>query len=295
MPGVGPRHVAAALALLVLLGASGCASLTQPAPSPAAEAAAAGARDRARAEALYAEAQRALNPPAGTPRDPDRAAQLIEQAALLGHADAQMLLAGSYLFRPDGSRNPAAALPWLTRAAQQGHVEAQVQLARLTAAGDGTAKDAAWAAVWFQRAAERGSAESQFALALMQVAGSGTATDQAEALARLNLAEQGGVAEARRYRDALEARVLPDEAAAARDRLRRETARGAVPPIDRPLVRFAQHALKTLGRDPGPIDGRDGPATRAALSGFAHAENLPAGAPYGAAVITRLREKLPRA
>jgi|GEM_PF-5953963 len=292
-----PASRAALLPLLVLLAAPlpGCALLqpgvavpsapTEPAPSAA---------DRARAAGLLREGQRAQNPPRGVRPDPERAAALIEQAATLGDPDAQLLLAGAHLFRNDGGRDPAAAIPWLIRAAQQGQPEAQFRLARLIEAGEGTPREPAWAAVWFQRAAERGVAEAQFSMAMLQVAGIGTAPDMPEALARMRIAEGGGVAAARRYRVALEGRVPSGQASAALARLRAETARGPVSAVDRPLVRFAQSGLLQLGLAPGlPVDGRDTPATRAALADFARREGIAAG-PYDPVVIDRLRARLPR-
>ncbi|WP_198379001.1 tetratricopeptide repeat protein, partial [Neoroseomonas rubea] len=173
------------------------------------------ARDRARAAMLHRDGLRALRPPRGQTADPDRAARLIEEAARLGDPDAQLLLAGSHLFRPDGGRDVAAAIPWLHRAAHQGQAEAQYRLARLLESGDGTPRDAGWAALWFHRAAERGHPEAAFAFAMLQVAGEGTARDEAEALARMGTAERRGVAAAGRYRRALAARVPAAEARGA--------------------------------------------------------------------------------
>jgi hypothetical protein len=287
------RH--ALLAAALLLAAPGCGLIEPSAPPPTAAEPAPTVAERARAEALYREGIRALSPPRGGTPDPDRAARLIAEAAALGNADAQMLLAAGHLYRPDGSRDPAAALPWLERAARQGHVEAQFRLARLLEAGEGTPREPAWAAVWFQRAAERGSAQAQFALGLMQIVGAGTARDEAEALARLRLAERGGVAAATRYREALERRVAPAAAEAAWARVQRERARGPVPAVDRPLVRFVQSTLVANGFDPGPVDGHDGPRTRTALAAFAQREGIAGALPYAPAMIERLRARARRA
>ncbi|WP_237217830.1 hypothetical protein, partial [Falsiroseomonas oryziterrae] len=120
------------------------------------------------------------------------------------------------------------------------------------------------------------------------------AQDLPEALGRMRLAEQGGVAAARRYRQALEARVPGSQAATALSRLRGETARGPVAAVDRPLVRFAQSGLLAIGLAPGlAVDGRDTPATRGALADFARREGIQAG-PYDPVVIDRLRARLPR-
>ena len=40
-------------------------------------------------------------------------------------------------------------------------------------------------------------------------------------------------------------------------------------------IKQAQQQLKTAGFDPGPVDGHMGPSTRAALSSFQAAHNLP--------------------
>lgn len=245
--------------------------------------------ERRQGAALHDAGVRGLLPGSLTAGDPRRAAALIDAAAHLGDADAQMLLAASHLFRPDGSRDAASALPWLHRAAQQGHAEAQLRLAQLLADGEGVRRDRAWAAVWFQRAAERGQPEAQFALALLQVLGEGTARDEAEALARLVLAEAGGVALARRYREAL-ARRVPDRAArSALSRVRAERAEGPVVTPDRALIRFVQSALAKAGLWSGTVDGRDSPALRQAMGGFAVTAGIRNASAYGAETIDRLR------
>lgn len=275
-----------AAALLLLVGCMPAEPALTAVPSTPPQPASAEARREAarlQREGLRVAARRA---PA---RDPDLASALIEGAARLGDPDAQLLLAAGHLFGGDGPPNPAAAIPWLHRAAQQGQPEAQFRLARLLEAGEGTPRDPGWAAVWFQRAAERGHPEAQFALALLQILGEGTARDEAEALARLALAEQRGVTAARRYREALQPRVTVPAARAAANRLRTETARGPVPDVDRALVRFVQSALAAQGMWPARVDGRDGPELRAALAGYARGQGLGTTAPFGAAVIDRLR------
>lgn len=273
------RHVLIALLLLGLL--PGCAILSPPSPVPSIAAPEGG--DRARAAALYRQGLSVGR------SDPDRGAALIEQAAELGNAEAQFHVAMSHLLQRDG----ASAAPWLARAAQQGHVEAMFRLARLLEAGEGVPQERAFAAVWFQRAGERGHLPALQAMALLQILGRATARDEAEALARLTIAAERGHRPAIRYRDALRPRVPAAQAAAALARLRGETARGPVPAVDRPLVRFVQSALVGLGAAQLAVDGQDGPATRAALAAFARSEGLGGAPPYAPAVLDRLRRRFP--
>lgn len=281
------RAAAVVLLGVVLLG--GCAVLRGEVAVPTARPAPAEPQDRARAASLFRDAQRSLNPPRGGTRDPDRAADLFEQAARLGHPEAQLVVALAHLSRTDGRRDPAAAIPWLNLAAHEGQAEAQFLLGRLIEAGDGTPRDTAWAALWFHRAAERGHPEAGFAMAMLQVAGEGTARDWPEALARFRLAERRGVAAARRYREALAPRVPPAEARQAAARLAGESARGAVPAVDRPLRRFVQSALARRGRWDAAVDGRDSPRLRVALDAFAREQGIVAASPFDPAVMDRLR------
>jgi hypothetical protein len=275
------RRILLALALSVAL--PGCAALAPPPAVPSIGAPGPSPADRARAAALYRDGL------AQARGNPDRAAELIEQAASLGNPDAQFFLAASHLRQDNG----AAAAPWLARAAQQGHVEAMFRLARVLEVGDGVRQERAFAAVWFQRAAERGHLPSMQAMALLQTLGRATHRDEAEALARLTIAAERGHRPAVPYRDALRRRVAPAAGSAALSRVRGETARGAVAAVDRPLARFAQSALRRLGDATVTVDGRDGPATRAALLAFARREGLASTDPFGAEVLDRLRRRFP--
>lgn len=284
----------ATLALLVAL--AGCGTMTAPAPQPppTAAPAAPSARERSEGAALYQDALRRMNPPAGQPADSATAAALVERAAGLGDPDAQFMLATGLLAEGDGAADAAAAVPWLNRAAHQGLAPAQYRLGRLLEEGTGTPREPAWAALWFQRAAERGQAEAHFALALLQIAGEGTARDPAEALARLTIAERRGVPGVARYRTALQPRVPAAEARRAQARVQAEAARGAVAPVDRPLVRFVQSGLARLGLWNQAVDGQDGPAVRAAMADFARGEGLAGASAYDPAIIDRLRTRLRR-
>jgi TPR repeat protein len=265
----------------LVLALGGCVAAPSPVPSLArVEATAA---ERARGAQLYRQGQALAR------TDADRAAGLIEQAATLGHAEAQFHLGMALLLARDG----AGAAPWFALAGAQGHVEAMFQLARVLDAGQGVRQERAFAAVWFQRAGERGHLPALQAMALLQILGQATARDEAEALARLALAAERGHRPAIRYRDALRPRVPPAAAAAALARLRGETARGPVAALDRPLLRFVQSALVASGAATLRVDGQDGPATRAAALAFARREGIATTSPYAAPVIDALRRRFP--
>ena len=60
-------------------------------------------------------------------------------------------------------------------------------------------------------------------------------------------------------------------------------------------TRAAQEALKTQGHDPGPIDGRMGPRTRAAINDYQTKNNLPVTGTLDEATMTKLNVRSSRA
>ena len=60
-------------------------------------------------------------------------------------------------------------------------------------------------------------------------------------------------------------------------------------------TRAAQEALKTQGFDPGPVDGRLGPRTRAAISEYQRRENLPVTGMLDPATMAKLNVRSSRA
>jgi peptidoglycan hydrolase-like protein with peptidoglycan-binding domain len=65
----------------------------------------------------------------------------------------------------------------------------------------------------------------------------------------------------------------------ARRRARKHTRTASISkvsaPASSPLIMRVQRKLRRMGYDPGPIDGRLGPATRAAIRKFQRANNMP--------------------
>jgi len=252
-------------------------------PAPAAPA-------RSRAETLYRDGLRHMEG-SGVPVDMARAAELIGQSADLGHAESQYLLGTNAALRGALTRPPEAPALWLTRAALQGHARAQQRLGDAYASGAGVGRDLPWAALWYNRAAERGVPEAQLAFGRMLARGQGTARDPAEAYGWLGLAAAAGQAEAAAERSGLEGALDPAARRAADARVRAQRRAGSVGHPDRPLIRFAQSALRALQLGNEAPSGRATAATRQALAGFARAESLVPRDPWAPAIIARLRDR----
>ena len=276
-----------------VVGEDAAASRPASAP-PAAQPAAAPSETRLSPEAAYRLGLGHLNGE-GVAKDERRAAELLESAAERGHRDAQYILGITHARQDLPAYDPARAVMWLSRAGEGGHPLAANALAAIYAEGRGVPKEPAWAAVWYRRAAERGHADSAFALGLIYVAGGGVARDIAEAHRWLAAAERANQREAKRYREALETKMTHDEIAAAKAQPApsiRPMTPARIP--DEAIVRFVQYALSTTGGDPGAIDGRMGPATRAALAEYRKGKRLRAEANLSSATVEALRADLRR-
>jgi TPR repeat protein len=141
----------------------------------------------------------------------------MEQAARLGHAEAQAVL-GQWLL--DGHGRPPDAgqgLHWFLCAAQRGHAMAMNMAGRCHEQGWGTTPDAEKAAHWYRQALPCGLPESRYNLANLLAAGRGVARDPAQAFELYRQAADQGYAKAfaklgRFHEDGL---VVPRDADAA--------------------------------------------------------------------------------
>ena len=86
-----------------------------------------------------------------------QAAELLEQAARSGNAEAQYQLASLYRSGRGVAQDPAQAFKWMAEAAGRGHVKAQFNLGKMYLSGYGTAADRKQAEIWLQRAAAKGN------------------------------------------------------------------------------------------------------------------------------------------
>jgi peptidoglycan hydrolase-like protein with peptidoglycan-binding domain len=88
--------------------------------------------------------------------------------------------------------------------------------------------------------------------------------------------------------------TMKEKVAQAKDKIRSKTeqANDRVAMSD---TRAAQEALKTQGFDPGPIDGRMGPRTRAAITDYQRKNELPATGMLDDATMSKLNVRSSRA
>jgi uncharacterized protein len=124
---------------------------------PAAEPAQSSARDP---EEVFQEARRHLLGKE-VPRDPEKALELMKEAAEAGHAGA---LGGVGYFYASGvgvPKDPGEAARWFRKGAEAGSPKAQFNLGSVLLAGAGVPKDEAEGRTWIERAAEAGFPEAQ--------------------------------------------------------------------------------------------------------------------------------------
>jgi TPR repeat protein len=217
----------------------------------------------------------------------------FELAAAQGHPGAQYMLGIAYSTGRGVPKDYRRALDSFAKAAEQGHVRAQYQLGDAYLNGRGTKKEPAWAALWLGKAAEGGHAEAQFALGVGYAAGMGLPVDRVEAWKWLRIAERDGHEQAPALRRKVESALDETEKKEAEKRFAEWRPYRSTEPVDDPTIRFVQYALFQLGYEPGPVDGKDGPATMAAVNRYGHASGLaPAKNVITADVIDRLRSDL---
>ncbi len=142
----------------------------------------------------------------------------------------------------------------------------------------------------WQDAANAGDGRAMLALGRLYLQGLGVIQDYVEAHKWFNLAASRGVAEALEERDALSAKMTPEQVATAQARAAAWQPGGGVaqgeeassvaaadtgePPQQ--AIRAAQSLLAALGYQPGPADGIWGQGTRAAYQAFLRDAGLPA-------------------
>jgi len=109
---------------------------------------------------------------------------------------------------------------WLRRAADQGFAPAQTALADMFRQGVGVDRNYAEAAKWYMRAAEQGYGSAQHSLGRAYAVGEGVPQDDVESYMWLSLAAANSEPKASADRDAVAARMTPDQIQTAQELIR---------------------------------------------------------------------------
>jgi len=109
---------------------------------------------------------------------------------------------------------------WLRRAAEQGFAPAETAFGDMFSRGMGVDRNYAEAARWYLKAAEQGFANAQYSLGAAYAAGRGVPQDDVEAYMWLSLAAARFEPRADADRDALAARMTPDQVSTGQEFVR---------------------------------------------------------------------------
>ena len=172
-----------------------------------------------------------------------RALQFFADAAEGGHVGAMFFIGRIHESGQDVDASPAHAVTWYRKAADLGNTQAMVRLAMLHANKDGPHRDLSESARWLKRAATQGDGMAMIHLARMHDEGLGVNRSPRDAAKYLLSALKTG------------AWTVIDQATKFSEDTRREL----------------QTQLQQAGHYRGPIEGRMGAETRAAMVEWARA------------------------
>lgn len=210
----------------------------------------------------------------GVPEDLELSAKWINRAADLGDPGAEFLVGSSFYAGIGVEQDIPRGLSFLERAAVQGHPKAQFLLGQAYVDGVGARVNAEWAARWYGKAARGGHPQAQYALGVMFASGLGVPKSPLRAYQWFSIAAAKGYEKAAELRDAISGRLAPAALATADAKAARFSAKESIGYSDAPTVMYVQTRLRVLGFDAGPVDGIDGPKTRAAIQAFQSSERL---------------------
>jgi len=179
----------------------------------------------------------------GGPPNYREALRLFAMAAEAGHVGAMHRIGRIHEAGMDVDTDPVVALRWYRRSADLGNTQSMVRLALLHAKTDGPVRDYAQAVGWLKKAAGQGDGIAMMNLAKMHDDGIGVERAPREAARYVLSSLRAG------------AWTVLDQAGKLSDETRREV----------------QIQLRHEGYYLGPVDGRVGPETRAAMVEFARA------------------------
>jgi TPR repeat protein len=158
----------------------------------------------------------------GVPQDDAEAVKWFRRAAAQGEPSAQYNLGVMCEMGWGAPQSFPEAARWYRAAAEQGQALAASALGTKYYSGEGVAQDYREAFRWFQKAAEQGVAQAQFSLGTMYWRGQGTSQSNVDACMWLTLAaarfpeaDAAGRAAAVDNRNAVAAKMTPEEIARA--------------------------------------------------------------------------------
>lgn len=124
------------------------------------------------------------------------AAAHFQEAALLGHPDAQSCLGWMYLHGDGVPRYSREAFRWFREAASQGSADGMCRLALMYVSGEHVEQNLEEAEKLFKQAAEKNHAESMYYLGLIGILSDGSPDDQIRAVEWIQAAANAGFADA---------------------------------------------------------------------------------------------------
>lgn len=179
----------------------------------------------------------------GSPPDYREALRLFKLAAEAGHVGAMYRIGSIHEAGIDVDRDSDLALRWYRKAAALGNTQAMVRMALIHARTEGPRRDYSEAVRWLKKAAEQGDGVAMMNLGKMHDEGIGVDRSPNEA--------------ARYMLGSLRAGAW--------------TALDHVGKVSEETRREIQTQLRQAGYYSGPLDGKVGPETRAAMIDFARA------------------------
>jgi TPR repeat protein len=152
-------------------------------------------------------------------QDLEKARDLYERAAALGHSDAQLNLGLMYSNGQGVTRNDRTAAQWIRKAAESGLTDAEYSLGLLYFEGRGVRRDPKESLVWYEKAARSGHAQAMNNLGVMYALGQGVERSTTDAYAWFAMSARAGNDEAANNRDLIAKEFSGDQSARAEERL----------------------------------------------------------------------------
>lgn len=240
----------------------------------------------------------------GTKKDLKKAYQWFETSAQDGHVLGHFYMAYLAGRGMGTTENQQTAFTHFLKAAEIGDTDAMVNVAHRYMNGHGTTKDEKSAEHWFNRAVKAGNADGHCGLGDLYyygVAGhrrnykraaeafrKGVEKGMATCQFNLGFLYEHGQGVRKNRREAIRLyRLAAERDSRAVDQLKLM----GVEVFDPEAI---QQLLTDLGYDPGPVDGKPGRRTRAAIRAFQETEGLTTDGKPSAALLTQLRTAFSR-